>query len=293
MSGTAGAISSSRSGLPTKRAVRRLIGLLLVAALVACDEPPPPAPVAPELVADPGITLVRGICLDASGSSPASFSERVRARLVKRIKAWVPDTVDRERVQSPALPGLAMVVRAVATNSPSTNDEYSLIITIPSVPELPAPPDVQARNFQDLRHRYVEQQNVVRTRRAAARTKAEEGAKALAEFSLIHERSGITACASVLAINVADLAKTVPKPQDRSFMIASDLQDNEPRQVDGDYEHAPITLLQTCPNGDLAHCDKLADRLSRRLRPRRAGPITRIRAELIDRTVDAWLGQTP
>jgi hypothetical protein len=270
--------------------------VLLLVALATCAahcvdpaSTPPPSQVFP--TPDPGATLVRGVCLDPTGSSPASFSDRVQARLAERVQAWAPVEETPAPMRSSAHPGLSLVVRVVATDSPSSNDGYGMIIDIPAVPELPPPPDVQAANFVDLQQQYVAQQARVKAKRAEAAREALAAAQQLRTFRLDHEhqRSGVTACASVLAVMAADVARSSSNAGDRSFLIASDLDDNVSKQLNGSFEGATVLLLQPCPGGDMARCAQLASTFAEGMKKLHAGTVNLIRSELADRTIDAWL----
>lgn len=276
--------------------LRRALGVLLVMALAQCSSggqpgasanPPPPS-------ASYGGTLIRAVCLDGTGSSPAAFSETVRSLLVQRIKIWVPEATVQDKVQSAAHPGLVLIVRVVATASPTTNDGYGLIINISRVPALWPPPDVQATDFQQRRLEYLAQRQLVEQARKKAMSEAADGARRLAGFTLKHagESSGVTACASTLAITVTDLLQTVPKPYHRSFMVASDLDDNVAIQIAGSFDQATMTLLITCPSGDIGRCDRLKDTFVGHMKDLDVGPVTSLRAELADRAVADWLDTT-
>jgi len=288
-----------------RRAVAAGLTMLMFLAVSACDKMPesPSDGVYPTPAA--GRELVRGICVDPTSSSPSKFSLDVMAELAKQVGNWLPPDKPQDFIEAGPHPGLTLVLRVVATASPTSNDGYSLVVKIPAIPGLPGPPDPQANNFTDLRRQYVAQQQLVRDTRNTAHHAAGAGAETLRKFPLVHENSGVTACASVLALMVGDAVSTMtgwassPSPgtgaspsSERpgvSFLVASDLDDNEPLQAFGSFNHAPLTLLQTCPSGDLNACQALAGKFEGTMSKLDAGPMTVYRSEFTATTIDTWL----
>ena len=184
-----------------------------------------------------------------------------------------------------------MVLRVVATDSATTNDGHSLVVDIPPIPSLPGPPtDTSVSNNTELNAAWVKQRGIVRDARREAHAAAMAGAERLRRFPLDKTgQSGVTACASALALLVGELSKRIPDPKETSFLIASDLADNRPTQLRGNFDGAPVVVVQTCPSGVISRCDGLFSTFSSQIKGLGAGEVSSVRSELADRTLAQWL----
>lgn len=243
--------------------------------------------------AEAGVTFVRGVCVDPTASTPSFFSDGVMAQLAKDVENWAPPAPAKPPTQSPPQAGLALVVRVVSTNSAGFENNLSLVVRIPAVPSLWAPPEPTASNYTELNAAHLAQQRLVQRLREEAAQKARDGAQALREFTLVRSYSAVTACASVLAVMVQGLSAEISGPQDTSFLIASDLADTQDRQLAGDFGQHPVVLLQPCPSGSLATCQRLADTFTAGLKRLGAGDVSVVRGELAESTVHGWLATQP
>ena len=65
--------------------------------------------------------------------------------------------------------------------------------------------------------------------------------------------------------------------------------EEEPIELSGDFAQAPMTLVVSCPTGEVGRCDEQVAAFTDRVTALHAGPVTVVRAEVSDTAVAAWL----
>lgn len=282
------AVVGRRRGVP-RRAVWVVAATTAVLVLVAgCAEPavklsshPDGAPIT--LTVAPG-PRVLGACIDPSGSTPGPFSTDTLTAISAAVRTSAPPPpAQPPTTGAPAAPGLDVTVRGIATASFSSATP-SRHVVVPSVPGLPAQPNVNAPDalsdvsgipaWNSLAKNWAHQVQ-------AATDAARHGADTLAALPLDgNQMSGITGC-------VAALGETAPG-HPRRFLVASDLDENVPTQTAGDLHGDTITVIQPCPTGDATACAHLANAFTAWTTARGGRPPTVTRPENLSATVATW-----
>jgi hypothetical protein len=75
----------------------------------------------------------------------------------------------------------------------------------------------------------------------------------------------------------------------RSFLIASDLDENVPAQLDGSFGGAPLVVIQSCPSGDAVRCNQLFTRFKDVMTQLRVGPVLLFRPEQAGPVIAQWV----
>jgi len=244
---------SINSGVPRKRLMASLTFGVLALLFSACGlaSPPPPPLTAASPVAVASIvsapTYNEGFCIDPTASTVATFSEGIKQELVNVLSGWEGGVQRPNPAGSPGVPGLNLEVRQVLTDSYSSGDPY-VQVSIPAVPALLPEPNVNSANFvaQDIAWQSAKQE--VRSAEASARSAAQQAASAVGAMTL----QSYPDVLSEIAGCVSALAETVPDTN-RSLILASDLEQNEPPQFAGQLSNTRVLIIQAC-DGEAASC---------------------------------------
>lgn len=235
-------------------------------------------------------------CLDASGSVDADgrlsqVAASAFASRVERMNAWQQVVPTDKPV--PATAQLNLQVRVVRADSYSTRtaSAYAEQYTIPATGGLatakPLGTDASYKPWQAAYDQVTLDQQAARQAQSDATTSMKRLLRGRSDGS------DITGC-------VAASLDASPAGATTNILIVSDLQDNAlttatggPREFTGDYSTARLSIVQACPSGVAATCDKdAADFVSRMGNlgvPESS--ITIVRPEQLNRTIDAWLAQ--
>lgn len=212
--------------------------------------------------------------IDPTTSTDTAFRESMKADLVSAVGGYVPAKTETPKAGSPAVIGLQLTVRLVGTNSLAYGQQNA-VVSIPSIPELPAAPDMTAPGALDPDGPYDawKHSEVVWSAAYDAALAAQAGGvQTLQGLDLdLDESSGITAGAAALAL-------LAPAQGDVEFAILSDLDENrdpQPAQFNGH----PILVVQPDPVGDIGRWDALYSSFSAWAASGGAGPLTRVRPE--------------
>lgn len=212
--------------------------------------------------------------IDPTLSTDASFRESMKAEFVDAVATYVPAKPDDTRAGVPALTGLEMTIRLVGTHSLAYGQQNAAI-SIPSVAELPARPDMTADGALDPGGPYdtwTEAEAAWSSAYDAAVAAADRAVTTLQGLELdLDEQSGITAGAAALAL-------LAPETGDVGFAVLSDLDDNQPTQPAAFHGH-PLLVVQPDPLGDIGRWDALFASFSTWASAGGAGEITRVRPE--------------
>jgi hypothetical protein len=264
-----------------------LAAALLAAPVSGCSMVNPPAPpftAAPTAGAftpeRPAPTVQEGICLDPSGSTGAGFANSIRELVVAVVRGWaapappVPPTAG-----SPPQPGLDLRIRLVSTSSYWTRSP-SLSFSIPAVPGLAARPSSTEAAYSSKEPAWSAAARHVVTLAAAAHREAAAATVKITSLPLPAEGSEIVGCVSALARTMG--------PGPRRLVLASDLEQNQPPQLDGELQGTRVLIIQPCAR-DAGRCSTLRDRWSQLLRGRGAAGVTVIRPERAATDLPAFL----
>lgn len=258
--------------------------------------PPTPRSAAETHTALPPVTrpagmLTLGACIDPTASIGGSFAAAIRRDLAQAVGSLAPppgklptNAISGGPVTSPQA-GVNLTVRQVTTNSLSTtlgSDTRHLLV--PAVPGLArSRPGPGARDYLSQLRTWTAGYERVAAARTAAQRGAAAGSAAITGMPLDRSGwSGISAC-------ISGLLTTIPPGGKRSYLLASDLQENVAPQLAGSFHGAPLVIIQTCDTGNAAYCQGLLDRFTRIMRRLDVGPIPVVRPELAAAAIGQWI----
>lgn len=212
--------------------------------------------------------------IDPTTSTDSSFRESMKADIIAAVQGLVPAKPGDTKAGVPALTGLQLTVRLVATNSLAYGQQNAAI-SIPSVSELPARPDMTAPGALDPAGPYdtwKQSEAQWSTAYAAALAAQANAVETLQAINLnVDESSGITAGAAALAL-------LAPAQGDLAFAVMSDLDENRAQQP-ATFNGHPILVVQPDPIGDIGRWDSLFNNFSSWATNSGAGQINRVRPE--------------
>jgi hypothetical protein len=212
--------------------------------------------------------------IDPTTSTDSSFRESMKADIIGAVQSLVPAKPSDTKAGVPALTGLQLTVRLIATNSLAYGQQNAAV-AIPSVSALPARPDMTAPGALDPGGPYdTWKQSEARwsTEYDAALAAQDSAAQTLEAINLnVDESSGITAGAAALAL-------LAPAQGDVAFAVMSDLDENRAQQP-ATFNGHPILVVQPDPIGDIGRWDSLFNTFSSWAANTGAGQITRVRPE--------------
>lgn len=257
-----------------------------------------PQPTASAVSAQPGhpVTsadeLSEGACIDPTTSTVSSFSSDIRSYLASAVASLAPagalptHTTGTGPLSQPQ-PGVSLWIRQVDTKSDSTvRTRFAETVNVPGVLGLaqhqPAP---GATDYATQMGAWSQRYDQVNASRVAARKAAANASQAIANLPLDSNPqvySAISAC-------VSGLLGTVPAIGRQSFLIASDLQENEAPQLAGSFRGAPLVIIQACDSGNVSACGVLLSNFEREMRRLDVGPITVIRPEDASQAIYQWV----
>jgi hypothetical protein len=265
---------------------------------VACDsdgpqpEPVDLRPVGSAYLQAGGIRHL-GACLDTLYPSPESFGPQLRDDIARDFSdfasgpnGWTDDTVDANLPKDASVDardGLDLWVKAVYTNAMSTdNREFTVHAVLPAVSGLtaamPSLDSPQWTSWQRDRATMISQWK--QAYRDASQARNTLGTM---PFPPYHQTlSGISGCMSTLL-------QLVPHDGKRSFLIATDCDEPQAPQLQGDFQNDPLTIIQTCPSGDSAVCDQFYNQFVGEMQRLHVGKVTRIRPEMADEAIQTWV----
>jgi hypothetical protein len=194
------------------------------------------------------------------------------------------NTISGGPVTSPQ-PGVNLTVRQVNTTSLASNLAfYTRNLVVPPVPGLavsrPAP---GGQDYLPQLRAWSAGYATVSAARAAARGAAAAGAAKIAGMPL--DRNGwsdIIGC-------ISGLLTTVPAGGMHSYLLASDLEQDVPPQMEGSFHGAPLIIIQTCDTGNAAHCQGLLQSFTNAMHQLDVGPITVVRPEDAASAISQWI----
>jgi hypothetical protein len=212
--------------------------------------------------------------VDPSTSTDSSFRESMMADIIAAVKSLVPSKPTETKAGVPALTGLQLTVRLVATNSLAYG-QPNAAISIPSIPELPARPSMTAPGALDPGGPYPVWKQSEAGWSAAYEAAVAATATAVQILQAINlnldESSGITAGASALTL-------LAPANGDVAFAVLSDLDENRAQQPANFNSHS-LLVVQPDPLGDISRWNSLFNSFKTWASGSGAGQIIRVRPE--------------
>ena len=212
--------------------------------------------------------------IDPTTSTDSSFRESMKADIITAVQSLVPAKPSDTKAGVPALTGLQLTVRLVATNSLAYGQQNAAI-SIPSVSELAARPDMTAPGALDPGGPYdtwKQSEAQWSIEYDAALAAQDSAVQTLQAINLnVDESSGITAGAAALAL-------LAPAQGDVAFAVMSDLDENRAQQP-ATFNGHPVLVVQPDPIGDIGRWDSLFNNFSSWAATSGAGQITRVRPE--------------
>jgi hypothetical protein len=234
--------------------------------------------------------LFEGICIDPTTSTVGSFAQDVRADLASAVAGLAPSS--QAPVSQPQ-PAVSLWIRQVDSASLSTRaTRYETTIKVPAVPGVtavqptPSPGDT---GFDAQQSAYAAQLAQVSASRDAARSAAADAAHAVLSLPLDNSPrswSAISACVSGLLV-------TVPAAGHRTYLLASDLQENETPQLAGSFDGAPLVIIQACDSGDASYCEGLLAHFLGEMNKLHVGTVTVVRPEVAAAAIEQWVHGQP
>lgn len=289
---------AQRRGGPGRGPVLTVLVFLavLVLALVvmrpwASRAASPQAAASPSAAAAPTLAAgqrAEGACLDATTSTTPSFAVDVRSDLARAVAGLAPPA---QAPVTQAQPAVSLWIRQVDTASLSSKPTpFNISVTVPGAPGLAlAQPSPGASGFPSAQASYTAAYEQVTQDRNAASTAAASAARTIASLPLDDSPqtlSAISAC-------VSGLLTTVPTTGQRSFLIASDLEEDVAPQLEGSFNGAPLTIIQACDSGNASYCGGLLNHFVAEMHQLKVGPVTVVRPEDAAAAITAWVQGQP
>ena len=212
--------------------------------------------------------------IDPTTSTDISFREAMKNEIIAAVQGYVPAKPTLTKAGVAAISGLQLTVRLVGTNSLAYG-QPNVAISIPSVPELPARPDMTAPGALDPGGPYDTWNESEAAwsdaydAAVAAVTSATESLRGLDVTT--DEYSGILA-------GTAALGLLAPAEGDVAFAVLSDLDENRGAQP-ASFNGHPFLVVQPDPSGDIGRWDGLFNSFASWASTSGAGEITRVRPE--------------
>lgn len=224
--------------------------------------------------------------IDPSTSTDTSFRETIKALLISTVTSYVAPKPSDPSAGVPAVTGLELTVKLVGTDSLAYGQQ-TVQVSIPSVPELPARPNLELDGALAPNGPYDTWSAAAETWSEsydAAATAAAAGGEALAGIDLnLDEWSGITAGMAALALLAPADANL-----DLEFGVFSDLDENRATQP-ASFNGYPILAVQPDNLGDIAHWDELFSSFTAWAIGNGAGDITRVRPEAAASAISTFI----
>jgi hypothetical protein len=278
---------------PRRGAAAALVAVALVAVLVVgykltSHSRAPSRPAASTSVESYAQPLRLSACIDPTLSIVQSFAPAIRHDLAAALGQLAPPIGPPVTDAGTApLPAVSLVVRQVDTTSFSSNPgPYTASVSVPGVPGLttarPGPSDPNYAS--DLNTWSEAAGRIIGDRKAAASAAASagEGVAAMPLDQNPVNDSAISACVSALLVNV-------PPGGRHSYLLASDLEENEAPQLAGSFDGAPLIIVQACDSGNVSTCQGLLRHFETLMHRLDAGPITVIRPEDAAVDIAQWI----
>lgn len=222
--------------------------------------------------------------LDPTTSTDVSFRESMKSKLVAAVQTFVPPKPATTKGGVAAITGLELTVRLVGT-VPLAYGQPNYEVSIPSVPELPARPDMTADGALYPDGTYDQWKSAETTwseHYDAALAAAEEAATTLQGIDLnLDEWSAVTA-------SVAALTLLAPAEGDVAYLVMSDLDENQAQQP-ASFNGNAVHIIQPDPLGDISRWDALFQNFATWATANGAGSVERVRPEAADPVITTFI----
>lgn len=222
------------------------------------------APVAPRTIL---------FAIDPTTSTASGFAGSLRSDVIADVTGYVPPLPMKAQQEAgvAAIPGLHLTVNLVSS-TPAKTGEPSWSVSIPAVDGLPPQPSISASalkiggaldQWSSLQATWLKQyQTALATAAAAAQT--------LTGIDLSNPtNSSITGA-------LEELTQMAQSDPSATYVIGSDLLDNQATQSGSSLAGAPIDVIQACPSGSLQTCDATFSSFAAWAKANHAGTITRV-----------------
>jgi hypothetical protein len=226
----------------------------------------------------------RYVSLDPTTSTDVSFRESMKSKIVAAVQTFVPPKPATTKDGVAAITGLELTVRLVGT-IPLSYGQPNYEVSIPSVPELPARPDMTANGALDPDGPYDQWKKAESDwseQYDAALTAAEMAVATLQDIDLNRDEwSAVTA-------SVAALTLLAPVDGDVAYLAASDLDENRAQQP-ASFNGKAVYIIQPDPLGDIGRWDALFQNFAAWATANGAGSIERVRPESADPVITTFI----
>ncbi|HMN40403.1 MAG TPA: hypothetical protein PKE29_06120 [Phycisphaerales bacterium] len=212
--------------------------------------------------------------IDPTTSTDTSFRESMKNDIIAAVQSYVPAKPTETKAGVAAITGLQLTVRLVGTNSLAYG-QPNVAISIPSVPELPARPDMTAPGALDPGGPYDT------WKKSEAAWSAAYDAAVAAVATSVQSLQGVNVNTdeySGILAGTAALALLAPPDGDVAFAVLSDLDENRGAQP-ANFNGHPFLVVQPDPVGDINRWNGLFNTFSSWATSSDAGQITRVRPE--------------
>jgi hypothetical protein len=236
--------------------------------------------------------LSEGACIDPTTSTVSSFSTDIRSDLARAVAGLAPSGTLPTRAEgtgplSQPQPRVDLWIRQVDTHSASTiRTEYATTVSIPGVLGLAQhQPTPGASDYVTQMGSWSQSYQDVQQSRTTAAAAATDASRTIASLPLDQNPdvySAISAC-------ISGLLGTVPSTGRQSYLIASDLEENEAPQLAGSFRGAPLLVIQACDSGNLSGCQQRLSTFEREMRQLDVGPVTVVRPENASQAIAQWV----
>ncbi len=231
-------------------------------------------------------TFDEGVCIDPTLSTVTSFASSIQQLVSSTVSTWVtPATAPTSTsVPLPPQPGLNLMVRQVETNSFQSANTF-VSIAVPAVPGLAPQPTVTSSNFVSEEPTWDHDKATQTADESAAAGDAVQGAASIQNMQLeTWQNSDVAGCVSALATTTAS--------GPRRFVLASDLEQDEPPQIAGNLHDTEILVIQPCDT-TAAGCAALQSQWQALLSAQGASSITFVRPEDAAQALPAFMEEKP
>jgi hypothetical protein len=236
--------------------------------------------------------LEEGACIDPTTSTATSFAQSVKSDLAAAVASLgpsgpVPTSTSGTGPLSLPQPAVSLWIRQVDTASMSTlQTPYTTTQDVSGFLGLAAHEPVPgSAGYSTAMSAWSLQYGQVAASRSTARSDAKRASNAITALPLDNSpqvRSAISACVSGLLL-------TVPSAGKRTFLIASDLEENEAPQLAGSFNGSSLVIIQACDSGSASTCGALLTNFLGEMRKLHVGQVTVIRPEDAGAAITQWV----